>query len=552
MDVDGVVDIRRVAMKDKGSEGISPNKAGGGPWSAESRRLENRRDRATARRVIDGDGEAFQRFFKLYKQDIFNICLRICKNREDASDATQEAFATLLKRLPHIYQPKFSVHAYLVVVARNLSINQLRKRARASNEADANGALAVEAQPLELDPERSLLLSDQRRLVTKASRRLSTRQYKALKMYVLRGMSYADISEELGIKENAVAQLILRARQRLRQEVRNSAVTDISISKRCRSVLSTVTKGIDDGLSGIERERVERHVKSCDSCRIEKQAIEEVAASFRTLPINPDAAFIAAVAGRARQLVEGLEGLKQSASAWVMGLFLRASNAIVEPWARMSAALFSGASSLATLFIGVGVVGVTALGTVGVDTVIGSIHKDKPQADGVSAFSARVVKSVRRGVTNGINKRQPAEKPSYQDKSPVPETVDGKVPRSTTHVKPVMYKKKPSYIYDEERRRELYNLTMEGTSTNSKAIGRKEHLANAHRQLQQGQEHVDGAEVGSEAGSDRRDQDPAGDERLDRDEQEDSRPAPVEPATEPDTEKEGEENRAEEEQPRQR
>ena len=78
--------------------------------------------------------------------------------------------------------------------------------------------------PIEDDPERSTLLHRQQEEVRLANARLAPRQRLVLALRELEDRSYAEIGELVGLKENAVAQLISRARESLRTELRLAQV----------------------------------------------------------------------------------------------------------------------------------------------------------------------------------------------------------------------------------------------------------------------------------------------------------------------------------------
>ena len=90
------------------------------------------------------------------------------------------------------------------------------------------------AAPIEDDPERSTLLHRQQDEVRIANARLPPRQRMVLALRELEDSSYAEIGELVGITENAVAQLIFRARESLRTELRLVQVDPERIPEPCR------------------------------------------------------------------------------------------------------------------------------------------------------------------------------------------------------------------------------------------------------------------------------------------------------------------------------
>ncbi|TMK13878.1 MAG: sigma-70 family RNA polymerase sigma factor, partial [Actinobacteria bacterium] len=57
------------------------------------------RDEELIRRFLLGDADAFERLVERHRQRVFNLCLRILGDREDAADAAQETFLSVLTKL---------------------------------------------------------------------------------------------------------------------------------------------------------------------------------------------------------------------------------------------------------------------------------------------------------------------------------------------------------------------------------------------------------------------------------------------------------------------
>jgi RNA polymerase sigma-70 factor (ECF subfamily) len=51
------------------------------------------------RKAKQGDKEAFAELVSAYSERIYNLALRILRNREDAEDVLQETFLTVLQKL---------------------------------------------------------------------------------------------------------------------------------------------------------------------------------------------------------------------------------------------------------------------------------------------------------------------------------------------------------------------------------------------------------------------------------------------------------------------
>jgi RNA polymerase sigma-70 factor, ECF subfamily len=109
-------------------------------------------DEELVHRYLEGDERAFVALVKRHEDRVFNICLRIVGNREDALDASQDAFVSMLRKLSQFRgEAAFTTWLHRVVV--NACYDNLRKRKRqpmlrlASDEG-----VAVEPGPQVPDP----------------------------------------------------------------------------------------------------------------------------------------------------------------------------------------------------------------------------------------------------------------------------------------------------------------------------------------------------------------------------------------------------------------
>jgi len=265
-----------------------------------------------ARSAADGDGGAFATLYDRYESAIFNYCQRLSGSGEDAADATQEAFVGVLQRLPKLDEDReLNFSAYLYTAARNASYDVIGRRRRAEPvdqvpEPPSVGAQGLAVGALDEDPERSALLASFQEDVRAASARLPDRHREVLTLRELDELSYDDIAEIMEMNRNSVAQLISRARIKLRDELRGSALAAIAVSSpECERALPLISMRQDGQLTDVEdRAWLEAHVGACDTCRVSVEAIEEAGVSYRVwAPVLPLAWLRQATIERAGELV---------------------------------------------------------------------------------------------------------------------------------------------------------------------------------------------------------------------------------------------------------
>lgn len=154
-----------------------------------------------------GDAESGAAIEALYLRErarIFAICMTMLGDPGDAEDATQEAFARVAARIDALHEQPVG---YLVAVARNVCRDELRRRGQnlrvESPLARAPGAPPAEDVALD------------RQLLATAWETLADVD-RELIAGAVSGFSLAEIARAAGMRVDAVAQRISRARRRLR------------------------------------------------------------------------------------------------------------------------------------------------------------------------------------------------------------------------------------------------------------------------------------------------------------------------------------------------
>ena len=76
-----------------------------------------------------GNEDAFDRLFVRYQEYVYNVCLGILANPDDARDCTQEAFLRVYRKVGE-FRGEAAFSTWLYRVAVNVCVGQLRKRPR--------------------------------------------------------------------------------------------------------------------------------------------------------------------------------------------------------------------------------------------------------------------------------------------------------------------------------------------------------------------------------------------------------------------------------------
>jgi RNA polymerase sigma factor (sigma-70 family) len=247
-----------------------------------------------ARRAAEGDGAAFATLYDRYESRIYNFCNRLLGSTEDAADATQDAFVKVLQRLPKLEGRELNFSAYLYTAARNASYDMIGKRKRATpvDEIPEHGGGQGTREPgdIDIDPERTAMLDSLQAEIREANARLPERQREVLALREISDRSYDEIAEIMDMNRNSVAQLISRARIKLRDELRGTALASIAVSSpECERALPLIAARADNQLedSG-DAAWLESHLSGCHTCQVSQEAMEEAGASYRGwVPLVP-------------------------------------------------------------------------------------------------------------------------------------------------------------------------------------------------------------------------------------------------------------------------
>ena len=158
---------------------------------------------------------AFTEVFREYHVRLFHYALQLVSDREDAMDITQETFLRLHRHWARRDESK-PIAAWLYAIARNLAIDQLRKRGvRNETEEDPNLEDTLIRGPEDLASNAEL-----RTKLWSAIRALPDPLREVLLLRDWHGMRYSEIADVTGTSATTVTSRLYEARQRLRKELR--------------------------------------------------------------------------------------------------------------------------------------------------------------------------------------------------------------------------------------------------------------------------------------------------------------------------------------------
>ena len=244
-----------------------------------------RTDAGLIRRLQARERTAWEELYAEYQPRLRGFAYRLAGNVHDADDLVQETFVRALPALDRLDPETVDLTAYLFATTKNLFLKQVERGKRAEPTAEVPEPDVPTA--IEDDPERRAMLRRQQQEVRVANARLDPRQRLVLALCELEERSYAEIGELVGLKENAVAQLVFRARERLRTELRLVQVDPERLPEECRAFLPLLAQHLDGRLSGSKLEATLGHLGSCERCQAALADMREAKRRYRALLLPP-------------------------------------------------------------------------------------------------------------------------------------------------------------------------------------------------------------------------------------------------------------------------
>lgn len=183
-------------------------------------------DAALMLRVKQGDTGAFAQLVDKYKQPVMNLACRMLRDPVEAEDLAQNVFVQVF-RSAHRYQASARFSTWLFTIARNLCLNELRRRSRhPAQSMDAVSPAQDEAPAQQYEdkhtasPPDALLRHELAAKIEQALAELPDNQRLALLLCRQEDLSYEEIAAVLHCSLSATKSLIHRARETLKQKLK--------------------------------------------------------------------------------------------------------------------------------------------------------------------------------------------------------------------------------------------------------------------------------------------------------------------------------------------
>lgn len=177
-------------------------------------------DNALVARVLAGDKNAFRPLVERYQNRLYAMVVGMVRDEAEARDLVQNAFIKAYQNLDS-FRVDSAFYTWIYRIAMNLAIDSCRKRRRRRTGSfdEAVAARDEDGEMLELHhadgPAEALQRKDLRRRIFAAMEELNEEQREVLLLREVEGLSYAEISEAMGIPEGTVMSRLFYARKRM-------------------------------------------------------------------------------------------------------------------------------------------------------------------------------------------------------------------------------------------------------------------------------------------------------------------------------------------------
>jgi RNA polymerase sigma-70 factor (ECF subfamily) len=176
-------------------------------------------------RVKQGDVHAFEQLVEKYKQPVVNLIARTLNDPSEAEDIAQNVFIQVYKSAPR-YKVSARFSTWLYTIARNLSLNEIRRRSRRPADSIEQSAGGEDAPVRQFEDVRSpaapesLLQNELELKIQEALQQLPENQRTAILLCRQEELSYEEIARVLGCSLSATKSLIHRGRETLKQRLK--------------------------------------------------------------------------------------------------------------------------------------------------------------------------------------------------------------------------------------------------------------------------------------------------------------------------------------------
>ena len=164
-----------------------------------------------------GDRDAYHALYHRFAPDLFALCERVLRRRDEAEDALADVFCEVWRRRERYDANRGAVRTYLITLTRSRSIDRLRSRAARPDMNQATRTDAADQAPATgRSPAEAAANAELRGRVAEALAELNARQREAMELAYYEGLTHQQIAERLSAPLGTVKTHIRQGLAKLR------------------------------------------------------------------------------------------------------------------------------------------------------------------------------------------------------------------------------------------------------------------------------------------------------------------------------------------------
>lgn len=170
------------------------------------------------------DEKAFSTLVDLFSKKVYNTCMGMLQNIEDAEDVTQEIFITIHANILQ-FKEESSLSTWIYRISVNKCLEFIRKKNRKKRSGifksifSSDREKAIENHSDFIHPGIELENKERAQILFKAINLLSEQQRTAYILHKVEQVSYNEIAAIMELSLSAVESLLFRAKQNLRKHL---------------------------------------------------------------------------------------------------------------------------------------------------------------------------------------------------------------------------------------------------------------------------------------------------------------------------------------------
>lgn len=186
------------------------------------------REATLVQRCANGEESACAELVAEHQRMVVQLAVNLLGDRDEALDLSQDVFLSVFRTI-HRFRGQSSLRTWIYRIAINQARNRHRfwRRRRRDGQVSLDEHMAAHGEFLsgsESTPDRMLAQKELARRLNDALDHLPFDQRTAIVLREIDGLSYDEIAYSLGVAVGTIKSRLTRARQALRQELREARI----------------------------------------------------------------------------------------------------------------------------------------------------------------------------------------------------------------------------------------------------------------------------------------------------------------------------------------